>query len=544
MFELIFGTGMQDTIVTVAVIAAIVAIFYFFNKFKPTQALVGIIAFCALVISALFSFGHLNIYYSAKGGTFGAITSILKKNEVVIEEKEQSIDFSFKNVMLMKNATGKYSASITSTKKLKLDANESYFIYVNEQPCTTVSCEERDIYATYSYTFLNRDAGEYLIIADDVMTFYFAFYDNYSYLYIEIEDGETTNQLWNQYFNKNDFKVKIVKVPSSYYSKAEYKTVNIYANDSLYRKAIVRKGSVYKLPDVKLDGFRFEGWTLDRINLLTEKEIVIENNINIYGVFKEETTVIYFYDVEPIYDMNSNVYAVRKYTLGEKLSLYAPNNPNRNLYSFVGWSTDGVNIIDLSNTVNDGTITSLYGVWKANYTTVKVDLNGGTMEKDGVVYNDNFTIKVSNNEKIILPEPTKEGYIFDCYGGMALSFDKTFNLSILELEDIGNMNELNLKVFYYPMSNNVDNLTDNDLKMVIERMLFNEIYGQEFPDNETFIRDMYEIVMHDTTENMSLFEVEQAVLEIYEISANISEDITTREFLEIIYGEYSSPKGV
>jgi len=538
MLDLILGSKTQDAIITVAIIAALVAVFYFFNKFKPTQALVGIIAFAALVVSAVFSFGHLNIYYSAKGGTFGAITSILKKNEVVIEETEQSIDFNFKNVVLMENINEKYSASITSTKKLKLDADESYFIYVNDQPCSTVSCEERDIYATYSYTFLNRDAGEYLIIADDVMTFYFAFYDNYSYLYIEVENGETTHQLWNQYFNKNNFKVKIVKVPSSYYSRAEYKTVNVYSNDSLYKKAIVKKGSVYKLPEIEMNGCRFLGWTLDRNNYLASDELTIENDVSVYGVFETLSTVIYFYDLVPEIDINSNIYAVRQYILGEALSLYAPENPTKNLYTFLGWSTDGETIIDLSQTINDGTITSLYAVWKANYTTVNVDLNGGTMEKDGVVYNDNFTIMVSNDEKIILPEPIKEGYIFDCYGGMAISFDKNFNLAVSEIEDIGNTNELNLKVFYYPTSEDVNDLTDEDLKVIIERTLTDEIvYGQEPADNETFIRNLYESVMHDSTADMSLLEVEQAVIELYDINTTveITSDTTTREFLEILY---------
>lgn len=301
MLDLILGSRTQETIITVAIIAALVAVFYFFNKFKPTQALVGIIAFAALVVSAVFSFGHLNIYYSAKGGTFGAITSILKKNEVVIEETEQSIDFNFKNVVLMENIDGKYSASITSTKKLKLNANESYFIYVNDQPCSTVSCEERDIYATYSYTFLNRDAGEYLIIADDVMTFYFAFYDNYSYLYIEVENGEITHQLWNQYFNKNDFKVKIQVVDGVYEPIEEQdKVIKDHIQITyVIDETLVPKKELYCISNESItlptkyveDNFYIIGWVDENGNEITSISLDRATNITVYAQTKETTSL-------------------------------------------------------------------------------------------------------------------------------------------------------------------------------------------------------------------------------------------------------------
>lgn len=285
MFNFLFGSELLSKTITIAACLIAAYLFlYFFAQFKPVQSLFYGIVFLALIVSAVISFGNLNVYYASKGGVIGEITSIFEKNKVEIIEEENELKFDFRNVVLMKNANGKYSASMTSETLLKLDASEDYFIYVNNEPCTTVSCEERDIYATYSYAFMNREDGEYKVLSDDVMTFYFALYDNYSYLYIEVENGDITSGLWNAYFNKNDFKVRIVKVDSSFYNKAEYKNVRLFSKDFEIIKTIkIKENTNYITPHIEYNGVNYKFWKNTNNEIIFDP-ILVTKNIDLYGI--------------------------------------------------------------------------------------------------------------------------------------------------------------------------------------------------------------------------------------------------------------------
>lgn len=288
MFDLIFGGKTQQlfskTITIAAIVILIYLFLYFFSKFKPVQSLFYGIVFLLLVASGVMSFGNLNIYYSTKGGVIGEITSIFKKNQVEVTENEKEIKFDFSNIVLEKNSQGKYSASMTSNTILNLDSDEEYFIYVNDEPCTTVKCEKRDIYATYSYVFMDRENGEYRVLADDVMTFYFALYSNYSYLYIEVENGEETAGLWNSYFNKNNFKAVITKVSNDFYSVAEYKTIRLFSVDYKTIKTIKLKlHSDYVLPQLKYDGITYKYWKNSK-NEIVSKIYDLTEDLDLYGL--------------------------------------------------------------------------------------------------------------------------------------------------------------------------------------------------------------------------------------------------------------------
>lgn len=288
MSDLLLGESSRKLILTIAIIIAILVTIYLFAKFKPVQALISLIVFVALIFSAVISTGHINAYYSNKGGIFGSITSIKKKNQVAVKIENEDIYFDFQNVVLTKNSKGKYCASMTSNTVLKLDSDERYFIYVNEEPCTTVKCEIRDIYATYNYVFLDREGGEFKELIDDQMTFYFALYDNYSYLYIEVDDGENTADLWNAYFNKNSFKTKIVKVSESFYKRPNYKTVTMRNGRTILKEVILKEGSNFTLPvDVNLTNFR--GWKDSAGNIISKIEN-ITNDVTIFAYISDNIT--------------------------------------------------------------------------------------------------------------------------------------------------------------------------------------------------------------------------------------------------------------
>ena len=288
MLDIIFGRSTQQllskTITIAAIIISLYLFLYFFSQFKPVQSLFYGIVFFVIIASGVMSFGNLNLYYNSKGGVIGEITSIFEKNHVTITEEENEIMFDFSNVVLMKNAQGKYSASITSEKIIKLDNNESYFIYVNNEPCTTVKCESKDIYATYNYVFMNREDGEYKVLNDDVMVFYFALYDNYSYLYIEIENGEETSDLWNSYFNKNNFKATISKVQSDFYATQEYKNVRFFSKDSELIKTVILKSKTdYILPKLEHNGFEYKYWSNSNLGYIS-KVTSISEDLDFFGL--------------------------------------------------------------------------------------------------------------------------------------------------------------------------------------------------------------------------------------------------------------------
>lgn len=337
MLELLFG----DKTTWVLIAVGLAAIFYFMGKNKPFKGFVYGVTYLALVCTGVFSLGHLNNYYNATGGVVGELSSILKKNQVEIVEESNDIYFNFKNVVLMENSKGKYSASMTSDAVMKLDANETYFIYVNEQPCTTVQTEERDIYATYSYAFLNRENGNYYSLADDTMTFYVAFYDNYTYLYIEVENGENTYQLWNSYFNKNNFKVRVTKVEKTFYNSAEYSQVNLTLNSKNYTTVILKNGADYTLPtsdEMTCADFTFNYWQDVNGNIITSIENISEDitlTANVTNNFKVTFVV------------DGVVY--KEYTAIENTIIVSPETPTKNGYTFSHWQDESGKFVSFNN---------------------------------------------------------------------------------------------------------------------------------------------------------------------------------------------------
>lgn len=367
MFDLIYGNNTQQliskTITIIAILISVYLFLYFFSQFKPVQSLFYGIVFLALIASGVMSFGNLNVYYSAKGGVIGEITSIFEKNQVEITEEENEIKFDFSNVVLMKNAKGKYSASMTSETILRLDANESYFLYVNNEPCTTVKCEVKDIYATYSYLFMTRQDGEYQVLNDDTMTFYFALYDNYSYLYIEVENGEETAGLWNSYFNKNNFKATISKVQSTFYSDVDYKTISLMANNEQVNKITIKSNTDYILPSsLSLPGYRFNCWRDSAGNEITEIANV-NNNLIITA------------DLTKVCNVTIDADGTRtNYIVDAGTKIDRPANISKAGYTFKGWVIDGTETLINFDTfvVNDDvTIKAFFSRGQTIYSCVK-----------------------------------------------------------------------------------------------------------------------------------------------------------------------------
>lgn len=410
MFDLIFGTSTQQLvskIVTiVAILVAVYLFLYFFSNFKPVQSLFYGIIFVVLIISGIMSFGNLNIYYNSNGGVFGEISEIFEKNHVEIIEDEKDIFFNFSNVVLMKNADGKYSASITSDKILKLDSNENYFIYVNNEPCQTIKCEEKDIYATYNYLFMDRVLGEYKALAEDTMTLYFALYDNYSYLYIEVANGVDTASLWNSYFTKNDFKVRISKVNNEIYTKKDYKTIKFYTNDYEFIKSVtIRENSDYYLPIISHNGKSYAFWG------------------NIEGEYIEKITNINkdltFYALDYIPVINANYKQDFEYWQADSVLEITTKTYNAKV------SIESYNLV---NYLQNETFSEIEISLNILSTTRIIDNENNTIDSCTPERYDSLTIKIlSNNEVTCSTEKLKSYYPGD--DQLSIEIDHTLNLN-------------------------------------------------------------------------------------------------------------------
>ena len=213
MFDFIFGTATQKMIIALAIIGLVAFALWLFATKKSFRQLCFYIFSFVLITASVLSFNTINNYYSSKGGIVGKISSIFKPNQ--LEVKPEQLKFNFKNVMMVKDADGVYRAEFTSSDKLELKSDEIYAMYINGDEIQHNEYSEDYIISDYNYVFYDRTFGE---IASDTMRLQFAFYGKTSYLSVEIENGEKTNELWNSYFNKEGFEVQIKPVKEAYVS--------------------------------------------------------------------------------------------------------------------------------------------------------------------------------------------------------------------------------------------------------------------------------------------------------------------------------------
>lgn len=156
--------------------------------------------------------------------------------------------------------------------------------------------------------------------------------------------------------------------------------------------------------------------TLVVLNSLTEGKLTItgiKNSLDVKLTFTADNTFsVKFYDEAmsdvtastPTYAQNDGLYAGDDYGA-------APVSPTLTGKTFVGWSTDGVNVNYSSTDKIANSDVNVYAIWADTSYTVKYDLNGGQYELADTVPA-KTTLFTSSN---LLPdnEPTKTGYTFD-----------------------------------------------------------------------------------------------------------------------------------
>ena len=531
-----------------------------------------------LICGGVFSGFQLNKYYNTTGGVIGQISGFFNPNLVSVSTADKDISFDFSNVMLTKYNDTTYRAEFSSNDSIVLGVNEGYVVYVNDTPCELIEYGEDYtsdeissdyVISEYYYAFYN-EYQEYVL--KDKLSLRFAFYKDSTRLIVETYGGEHAVSLWNSYFQKNNLVVRIAASNDVYISS--YATIDLKVNDLLINSVKVKKGSTFVLPEYEIKGYRLMGWSLDSQTLIDSKYIVVVENLEITGILEKtyEVDFLRYEYTDDSADYNSCLFARRNYILGEYLSELVPaNTPTKPGFDFVGWSLDGENVIDLTITQFIEDIEYLLPVWESNELLLNVNLNGGSTSIDGVSYTSNFTYLANTNDVIYFTEPVLSGKVFEAYyvelsqnsSYNFICYDSTFSMSFNDIyynffvlgqentynpnltEELKNFNSINISVCYLPESINIDSWTDEELCQMLTKVYSqNEFCDYELPYISTSSRDLiclpYISNMRDEPTEFSNYEVMQQTIELFEFDVEINESMTDRDFLEILYNEFSN----
>ncbi len=270
-------------------IIALLVLAYNMGKHKSmVPVVVGVVGIIFFGFS-IWCMVDLNYYYTAKGGIYGVVSSLFHVNLVEGED----LEFSMKNIELRQVDGDQYSASIQLNRLIEFEEGVDYIITVNGVPTTTSTVTTTYAQASYEYSFLNEDLSTKL---DDSLQFSFAFYANYTTLKVTTNGGSEAVRLWNSYFNKNNFVIKIE--PAIEFDTAptvgegdisNYYMVTYMLDGERYSCEAYLSGTALdlsKTPQVE-DGKMFLGW-LDAEDIPIEQQPVKDNMV-LYGYTSEPT---------------------------------------------------------------------------------------------------------------------------------------------------------------------------------------------------------------------------------------------------------------
>lgn len=122
--------------------------------------------------------------------------------------------------------------------------------------------------------------------------------------------------------------------------------VKFMVDNQLFNSQIISKNTTAKLPKSPTkDKYLFVGWSLDGSNVVDVNNYIISQNTTFTALFKLNELTVTFKD-------GNNVISTQKVINGAKVSI-----PNYDKDKFLGWTIDGINVVDLSTyTVNEDTI--------------------------------------------------------------------------------------------------------------------------------------------------------------------------------------------
>lgn len=567
---LIFGISFQDILNFSLLIAIIIGVVVLLIKVPGSRMIVASLCVVLICCSGVYSGIKINEYYNAEGGIFGKIEDIIKPNKVEITNKITSIDFDFNQVVLTGSDDTLYKAEFHSDKSLKLDSNENYKVLVNGEPCKVIDYSNNHLTCTYNYSFY--DVGNVYKLTDE-LTFTFGFNRYSTDMVVSTTGSSEAVALWNSYFDKNDFKVNVSTTADTYVSESNTATLSVVVDNEIVNKVIVPVGTEYTLTDLpEIEDKRFMGYSFDGKTLIEGNKVTIAFSQRIYGIY-EDLNYVNFYNIKtPVNNYSQELVCRNGYIKGETLGTLTISEPRRANYKFLGWSTDGETVIDLSEVLVENAEAEYYAVWQVNALQVDVKLNAGeSLTYNGVTYTSDFNFIQDFDEKIIFSNPTKENYEFTKY---VIKFDTmnpktlenaSFNSSLdslyyydnsgnilikedlpYDLKDVSEI-VISLRWNYLNYTSDPNLLTDQDLQLWIYPNLGMEdtavgVYEDNFKtSNDEFIISIASAICGKAESEMDI-ETAKSVYVVAYSSHGVTEDMTSREILEKSYIYYWNEK--
>ncbi|MFV0506656.1 MAG: leucine-rich repeat protein [Bacteroidales bacterium] len=264
-----------------------------------------------------------------------------------------------------------------------------------EEEVATISAKNSgEIKRTIEPSAYALEASDLKIDANGVITDYLAHYVKISIP--QIIGGKLITGIAENVFQSKSLEKVLIDNNSAIASIG----ANAFANNTA--------NLVVKLPTKYPEALFFEDWKDADGNAITE---ITTNNATLAFSRKQITTqtfTIVYKDGDTVLNLEPN-----SYTIGEELNF--PDTPKSKIdagyelqawYVDAAWSTLATNHYEASKLAVDNVIT-YYAKWKPIIYTITYNLNGGVLAENSPK---DYTVE---SAEFIIPEPTKEEYIFD-----------------------------------------------------------------------------------------------------------------------------------
>lgn len=544
-------------IFAVATACAVLLILLILFSKNNSQVPLKIILTLVVIVATIFSGIRVISYAKANGGIFGTSANLDKQNQVEVD----NMQYNFLGLMLKETTNeDKFSAIIETNDVLFLESNEKYACFVNTEPCQYYSNEKDFLKSSFNKNFYDKD---YNLILQDTLYFEIYIYENLSILEVYTLGGQEAVDLWNDYFNRNNFLFTITTQKTEYLSKALKHKITLNFNGAIENEVIeVIDGFDYIIPeDYEVpSNYRIDGWYLDGLQI---NKIACVNNDYQIDVDIVQLFTITTNKANPNVDTNSNLEAFR---LSKKEKITDIPEPSLPGLKFVGWSLDGgETVFDFSNyeICEDLYLTAVY---RGDELKLKLKPNGGSLDFNGETYTEETEIVIDFDTKITIDNLTREDYSpmlrfkDEAYSQIGwVTNDSSIiqnefegltpnELYYLIFEDsksvewndwlLGNIEPSNLIIYVqwiYQGTEDYDFTICSDEQM---RVMICDGIGLNYQlTNELLIADFFELVTGTEVENESVFEQCDTVLKDLNESYPIreyDETLTTREFLILV----------
>lgn len=209
-----------------------------------------------------------------------------------------------------------------------------------------------------------------------------------------------------------DINSYVISKNTKFIASLTYKyDVSFIVDDVNYNSQIITKNSYATLPtDPSKDGYDFDGWTLNGVDVIDPSSIAISDNTTFIAKFSKKHTVIFMYE--------DTVIDTQVVSNGQCASV--PNVSNSDYKVFNGWKLNGV----ITNVLTYSIYSDLIFYADITYKYLV------TFKVENEIYNSQFVVSGSF---VVLPKaPTKDGYNFV---GWTTDGETIVNLETLAIDE-------------------------------------------------------------------------------------------------------------